>query len=405
MNETTPRASLITRPFVAVTLATFAFFTYVGILVPLVPQYVENELGLGELGIGLNIAAFALASILARGFLGHLIDRYGRRALMIGGALIAAGAGVVTGQVEALALLLMLRGITGIGEAALFVAATTLVADLSPNGRRAEAASYFSVAVFGGIGIGPVVSETLLADDRFQLVFLIGGAFAVLAALLSIGVPSRVVSVEAPPRAAPRQQWVHPAALGPGLVLGAGVAAFAAYGAFLPDYSREVGLANSGALFAAYSAVVLVLRIAGARLPEQLGARLSVTIALSSVGVGLVVLAVFATTWSLWVSSLIFGLGNAFLYPSLMAATVDRVSEHERARALSSFTMFFEVGTAVGGLALGALAEVTGKRWSFLAGVVPVVFGLWVLRTRVAPADPAHPQVTGEHALIPVAGE
>ena len=100
-------------------------------------------------------------------------------------------------------------------------------------------------------------------------------------------------------------------------------------------------------------------------------------------------LAAFATTWSLWLAAAIFGVGNAFLYPSLMATTVDRVEEHERARALSAFTMFFEIGTAVGGLALGALAEGVGKRGAFLAGVIATVFGLWVLRTKVAPIDKA----------------
>jgi len=389
-----------------VTLATLAFFTYVGVLVPLVPQYVENELGYGEFGIGLNIAAFATASVLARGFLGQLIDRFGRRAVMIAGGLVAGTAGVLTGQVDALAPLLALRGITGIGEAALFVAATTLVADLSPAGRRAEAASYFSVAVFGGIGVGPIISETLLGDDRYSLVFLVGGAFALLASILSIGVPSRVAtSAPARPLTGEKLPWIHPAAVGPGLVLGAGVAAFAAFAAFIPDYAREVGLANSGGLFAVYSAVVLILRIGGARLPEQLGPRLSVTIALSSIGIGLVVLAAFATTWSLWLSAAILGLGNAFLYPSLMATTVDRVGEHERARALSSFTMFFELGTAVGGLALGALAEGVGKRGAFLAGVVVTVFGLWVLRTRVAPAERHAAIVTGDVPLIPIAGD
>ncbi len=402
------RPSLITRPFLAVTLATFVFFTYVGILVPLVPQYVENELGYGEFGIGLNIAAFAGASVLARGFLGQLIDRYGRRAMMIAGGLVAGTAGVLTGHVASLGPLLALRGITGIGEAALFVAATTLVADLSPPGRRAEAASYFSVAVFGGIGIGPIVSETLLGDDRYQLVFLVGGLFAVFAAILSIGVPSRIAGSASPrPESNEKLPWVHPAAVGPGLVLGAGVAAFAAFGAFIPDYSREVGLPNSGGLFALYSAIVLVLRITGARLPEVLGTRRAVTIALSSVGIGLVVLAAFATTWSLWLAAAIFGVGNAFLYPSLMATTVDRVDEHERARALSAFTMFFEIGTAVGGLALGALAEGVGKRGAFLAGVIATVFGLWVLRTKVAPIDTPRPAtiVTADVPLIPAVGD
>ena len=43
--------------------------------------------------------------------------------------------------------------------------------------------------------------------------------------------------------------------------------------AFVPDYSREIGLATSGGLFLVYALVSLVIRIFGAKLPERLGPR------------------------------------------------------------------------------------------------------------------------------------
>ena len=47
---------LITKPFVAVTAAAAAFFLYVGILVPIMPTFVDDELGAGEIGVGLSLA-------------------------------------------------------------------------------------------------------------------------------------------------------------------------------------------------------------------------------------------------------------------------------------------------------------------------------------------------------------
>ena len=79
------------------TAATFAFFMYVGVLVPLVPKYIEDELGSGELGIGLAIAVFAGVAIAVRPLIGHLVVRFGRRAVMIGGASFAAAAGSLYG--------------------------------------------------------------------------------------------------------------------------------------------------------------------------------------------------------------------------------------------------------------------------------------------------------------------
>ena len=208
---------LITGPFVSVTLTAFVFFFYIGMVLVTVPRFIEEELGYGEFGIGLAIATFAIAAVFARPFLGRLTERFGRRAMMMAGALLAAAAGAVMGLSTELWHVLVLRALMGLGEAALFVAAATLIADLSPPMRRAEAASYFSVAVYGGIGIGPSLAEWVLGDDRYALTFLVASGFAALAALTVLGVPSRVDRSSAP-TAEGKPPLFHRAALWPGLV-------------------------------------------------------------------------------------------------------------------------------------------------------------------------------------------
>ena len=397
------RAPLVTRPFVIVTLTAFVFFLYIGMLLPIVPLFIEGPLGAGEFGIGLTVAVFATAAIVVRPIIGRIADRYGRRILLIGGAVLAGCSGILSGQVETLWQLMFLRGFTGIGEAAVFVGAATLIADLSPRDRRAEGASYFSVAVFGGIGMGPIFGEWVLDDTRYELAFLVAGLIALLAGLVAILAPVRVASSdgeddadeieESPPG---RRKFVHPAALMPGLVLAAGMAAFASFAAFLPDYARSVGLASSGALFGLYALVSVVVRIFGARWPERLGPRVTVTIALSNVMIGLAILAIFPAIWALWAAALFVGLGMAFNYPSLLALTVNRASDRDRAWAISSFTMFFELGSAAGGLVIGALAQIVGKQLGFFGGVASCVIGLWLLRSKVVPTDApdAGPMVT-----------
>jgi MFS family permease len=405
------RCRLVTRPFVAVTVATGAFFVYVGMLVPLLPAFIEDELGAGELGVGLSISAFALAAILVRPLIARLIETHGRRVVMVGGSLLAGVAGLLCATVDSLLSLLALRAIAGIGEAALFVGAATSIADMAPPDRRAEAASYFSVAVFGGIGIGPVIGEAVLADDRFQLAFVVAAGFTVLAALLSLAVPHRIETAvdDADASAEPRvglARFFHPAAVGPGLVLASGIAAFSVFSAFLPEHAKSIGLGGSGGLFVVYSIVCLVLRVAGARLPERLGARRSVSIAFVTIAVALAGLAAFPAAWALWSAAAVIGVGMAFMYPSLMALTVNRVDERERPAAISSFTMFFEIGTVAGGIALGTVAELLGKRSAFGAAVVVCAFGLWVLRAHVAPVTERPALAPSPRPVfVPVAGD
>jgi len=408
------RARLLTRPFVVVTASALVFFIYIGMLIPVVPLFIEGPLGLGEFGIGVTIAAFAGAAIIARPFLGRIADRYGRRVLLVGGASVAGVTGIAASQVTEFWQLLVLRSVMGIGEAAVFVGAATLIADLSPRDRRAEGASYFSVAVFGGIGIGPIIGEFVLDDTEFERAFVIAGCFALAAAVVALFAPARVAPLDPVDdtiaSAAPssgRRKIMHPAAIMPGVVLASGVAAFATFGAFIPEYSREVGLATSGGLFAAYSVTSVLVRIFGATLPERLGPRRAVTIALGTLGIGLSVLAIFPTIAALWVASIFVGIGMAFNYPSLLALTVNRASDSDRAWAISSFTMFFEVGSVFGGLFIGGFAQAVGKQTGFLGGVLCCLVGLYLLRFKLVPAGSpeAGPASRMTETYTPVAGD
>src|SRR5262245_55769415 len=189
------RSRLISAPFVIVTAATLAFFVFVGMAVSTLPRFIEDQLGGDGLAIGVNLAVFSVAAIAARPMIARVGDRLGRRFLMVGGALLAGTAIATTAFVSSLATLLPLRAISGVGEAALFVGAATLIADLSPAHRRAEGASYFSLAVFGGLGIGPVVGEVVLGDGRYRAVYLVAALFCVTAALIALAAPNRVPGV------------------------------------------------------------------------------------------------------------------------------------------------------------------------------------------------------------------
>jgi MFS family permease len=181
---------------------------------------------------------------------------------------------------------------------------------------------------------------------------------------------------------------VHPAAILPGMVLAFGIGGLTTFFLFIPDYARDHGFSSSGGLFLAYALVSLVIRLFGAKLPERLGPRRSVSIALSTMTIGLAVLALFPSVLGLWAGAVLIGLGAAFNYPSLMALTVNNVSDDERASAISSFTMFFEVGSAGAGLTIGVFAQLVGKQYGFFGGVAFCLVGLWLLRTKVAPVEP-----------------
>src|SRR5690606_36417226 len=107
--------------FAIVTAATFAYFIALGALLPTLPRYVEDELGGGGVAVGVVVGAFAVSAALVRPWAGRLGDLRGRRLLISGGATVMGL--TVLGYVltDSLVPLVLLRLVSGIGEAAVFV--------------------------------------------------------------------------------------------------------------------------------------------------------------------------------------------------------------------------------------------------------------------------------------------
>ncbi|MGH9187240.1 MAG: MFS transporter [Acidimicrobiales bacterium] len=186
--STTPER-LVTPTFTVVTASAFAYFTALGMLLPTVPRYVEEELGGGGFAVGLAVGSFAVSAAVLRPLVGRVGDTRGRRVLVMAGT-IGVGLSVLGyGLAHNLLVLVLFRLVSGACEAAVFVGAATASQDMAPPERRGEAASYFSVAIYGGFALLAILGENLRADHGFTTVWVVAAAWCVLAFVLGIGVP------------------------------------------------------------------------------------------------------------------------------------------------------------------------------------------------------------------------
>lgn len=383
-------ARLLTPTFLVVTASALAYFIAIGIVAPVLPVYVKHDLGGRGAAVGVVVGAFAVAAAVLRPVTGRLGDRSGRRVLVVGGAITFGLSVVAYGLVHALPWLVAMRMLSGIGEAAMFVGAATTAQDLAPAHRRGEAASYFSVAIYGGLGIGPVIGEAVRRAWGVADVWFVAGGFGALAALLGLFTPGpqsalgHVVAPVAPAGLSRREAWMrrvfHPAAVGPGVILLLATAGLAAFTAFMPLYALDLGLSGSGEVFLLYSVLVLSVRIGGARLPDRLGGARAATAALALQAVGFVLMGLWATTAGLFASTAIYALGVSLMYPSLLPLVIDAAPDAERSQAVGTFTLFFDAAQGAGGLLFGLVVTVGGNRSAFVVAGVLCGLGLVVLR-------------------------
>lgn len=362
-----------------IALASLAYFTADGILLPAVPRYVEGPLGGNDVAVGLSVAAFAVTALFLRPWAGRLGDRRGRRLLMlVGGAAVAVS---VLGYVVAttVPLLFVFRLMSGFGEAFFFTGAASAINDLAPESRRGEAVSFFSLALYVGIGIGPVIGEALMESAGFTATWLVAGGFAVLAAALALGVPETRPEGEPPGEPA---GLIHPAALRPGTALLASVWGMSGFFAFVPLYALDVGLEGSRFVFLLYSAIVVVIRSFGARIPDIIGPVVASRSALATSTVGLAVVALWSTPAGLFVGVSIFAVGSALAFPALMMLALRGTPASQRGAIIGTFTAFVDLGFGIGPATLGVVSEAFGYRGLFLTASAVAAGGLILLLTR-----------------------
>ncbi len=158
-------------------LSVFIALLGIGIIVPIMPVFAK-ELGAGGFALGMIIAAFSVTRGLLLPVVGNLSDRWGRKGFLVIGLLIYGLVGLLIPHATSIGHLIGIRGFHGVGSAMIVPVAMAYMSLLAPPGEEGRYMSYLNIAIFSGIGCGPLIGG---------LVFDIWGMAAVfyLMALLS----------------------------------------------------------------------------------------------------------------------------------------------------------------------------------------------------------------------------
>jgi len=143
-----------------------------------------------------------------------------------------------------------------------------------------------------------------------------------------------------------------------------------------------LGVERIGILKAAYPAVWGTLQLITGPLSDRWGRKRLISTGMWVQAAGIfVIVANLSFGWWL-LGSVLLGLGTAMVYPTLIAAVSDASHPSWRARSLSVYRFWRDLGYAVGALSAGVIADALGLSWAigttgaltFLSGVVVAVF-------------------------------
>jgi len=128
--------------------------------------------------------------------------------------------------------------------------------------------------------------------------------------------------------------------------------------------SFGLGVERIGILKAIYPAIWGILQVATGPLSDRWG-RKGLIVAGMWVQAGGLFLTATTRQFEWWfIGSLLLGLGTAMVYPSLIAAVSDASHPTWRARSLSVYRFWRDLGYAIGALAAGLIADRFGLSWA-----------------------------------------
>jgi MFS family permease len=378
-----PRPS---REAVGVLVAAFMFNLGQGVLRPSLPLYLQQFFGANYRMVTVIPTVFGAGKWIANLPTGYLLDRLGRRPLMITGLAVIASSDIASALTSVYGVFLGIRGIAGIGWAMFATVATTVMVDR--GARRGRAISRLLMAETAGILLGSIGGGWLYAGVGATSPFLFEAACMMVAAMAAGWLnlpptPPRNASSAADTDHGHRLRTVIrvPGVMLMSIINAALVAVQTGVIVFLfPLYLLErgnlppevvgylVGVSVMGRLIALW----LVSRLPDRwnRLPVLGLGLLGYAVVLASLPV--VTHAVMLTMWSL-----LLGAGAGFVAGLPTAIIGDRVAPELHGIAVGWLRTLADAGMIVGPLVMGTLGDVGSLAAPFVCAAVLVCALAW----------------------------
>jgi DHA1 family multidrug resistance protein-like MFS transporter len=382
--------------FEAITVLLACVFTSMlglGIIGPIIPLYAE-DMGATFVQIGLLSSAWSISRLIFTAPLGSLSDRSSKKKIIAAGLGVYAVISVLYVVAWDYTSLISIRFLHGLGSAASMPIAYAYAAEISPEGMEGRFMGTMNMALFAGMGLGPLIGGYLTDYFNMSTPFYVMGALTALSLLLTmVFLPDDRSRRERAARAKPsfrkvlsnkilRAAFVYRAvgALGRGSIMG-----------FLSLYIS--GSVESGGLGLPVSIAGLILSagqfsVALLQSPFGIAAdRYNKTLLIVLGGlIGAVGLAMFPFTngpWEILAARLVFSVGSSIGMPALTAIVAIEGREIGVGTTMSVLQSAMSLGMIAGPLLSGFLVDIYGiKPIFFVSGFITLMgtAAFWVLQ-------------------------
>lgn len=371
-----------TSTMVAIASAYGAF----SLLLPLLPLAVLDAGGSATLAGGAT-GAFMAATVAIQIFTPKLIRKYGYNPVMMVSAFMLGvpALGHLLGMDAWIVLLF--SALRGVGFGALTVAQAALIAEFVPIRLLGKATGILGVFVGSAQMVFMPLGLMMGNAWGYHTVYILAAVTALIAVAMIIRLPKLFPASVDDENSGVVHVSMWKLVLVPALAMTSISMSYGVVSSFLPASVREadpeMGAVLAGFMLSLIGAMTFIFRLVSGLVADRVGKPGVLMIPMQFLGLFSMLLMAVATIngWSIWwlvLAALLFGAAFGGMQNEALLSMFDRLPRNKFSEASAVWNIFYDAGTGLGSLALGALVAGYGYGGTYLAaaGIVLLIIFL-----------------------------
>ncbi|MGL4106829.1 MFS transporter [Clostridium sp. LP20] len=357
------KEKLWTRDFILALVITIGVNLACNLLLSTISIYAK-EITKVDTYAGIMTGAFTLAALFIRLVAGKMLDKIGRRKVLVLGVGITVLSTIAYLLTNNIYIIIVLRVMQGLGFGISSTAIATIVTDVTPESRMLEGIGYSGVGITITTAIGPSIALALVGKeyDNFNLLFIVTAAVALLTILLSSRLSYKENVVVKKEVASDSEGISIRKIIIPATVLFIAAIAESTILAFAALYGIELGFSNIGLFFTINAIGILASRLFINQIVNKLGTNIVVSSGVLIFAASIFGMAVAKTYGMLILMGFLCGVMVGSLLPIVNLLILDSVSKSNRGMANAIYYALIDGGYGVGSIMWGQVIVASGYR-------------------------------------------